>query len=125
MFSPGLRISIIDVCVLIAGVIGAVVVGFQVFWAGAVIGFVVGHFFLFCNVFRISRKPELIWAAVFILLSGSTMLNEWPAWIVTFSMSFVVALVLIFLETKKPSYHGIGWKHFNPNLQEWWERRFS
>jgi len=30
---------------------------------------VLGHFFLFCNVFRISRKLELVWGIIFILVS--------------------------------------------------------
>jgi len=28
--------------------------------------YVLGHFFLFCNVYRISRTLELVWSAVFI-----------------------------------------------------------
>jgi hypothetical protein len=32
---------------------------------GFAVAFVVGHFFLFCNVFRIGCKHELIWAALF------------------------------------------------------------
>ena len=66
------------------------------------IAFVVGHFFLFCNVFRIERKPELIWAAVFTVLTASTVLTQMPGWIVTFTSSFLVAVVLIYRETKKP-----------------------
>jgi hypothetical protein len=34
---------------------------------GLAVAFVVGHFFLFCNVFRIGRKYELVWAALFAL----------------------------------------------------------
>lgn len=121
-FKPGSRLSLFDVVVLIAGMIGAFVVGTQVWWAGLVIGFVVGHFFLFCNVFRIARKPELIWAAVFTVLTGSTVLTGMPGWIATFALSFFVAVVLIYLETKKPHYHGIGWQRINPGLREWWEK---
>ena len=119
-FKPGFRISLFDVVMLIAGMIGAVVAGSQVWWAGLVIGFVVGHFFLFCNVFRIARKPELIWAAVFVVLTSSTVLTQMPGWTVTFILSFLVAVVLIYLETKKPHYHGIGWQRINPGLREWW-----
>lgn len=122
-FNPGFRLSLFDVVVLIAWMIGAFVVGSQVWWAGLVIAFVVGHFFLFCNVFRIARKPELIWAAVFTVLTGSTVLTQKPSWIVTFTMSFLVAVVLIYRETKKPHYHGIGWQRVNPGLREWWEKQ--
>ena len=82
-FSPGFRLSFFDVVILFAGLIGAIVLGVQIWWAGMIIGFVVLHFFLFCNVFRISRPPELVWAAVFIVLSGFTILTEYPGWIAT------------------------------------------
>ena len=119
-FIPGCRISSFDVGVLIAGAIGALIVGSQSWWAGTVISFVVGHFFLFCNVFRIGRKPELIWAAVFVSLAGTTIITGKPEWMFTFVVSFLFASVLIYLETKKPSYHGIGWSWINPRLLEWW-----
>jgi hypothetical protein len=122
-FTPGFRLSLFDVVVLIAGMIGAFILGAQVWWLGVVIGFVVGHFFLFCNVFRIARKPELIWAAVFTILTGSTVVIGKLGWIVTFTLSFLVAVVLIYLETKKPHYHGIGWQKINPGLREWWENQ--
>jgi hypothetical protein len=31
---------------------------------------VVGHFFLFCNVFKVPRKLELLWAGVFLINTG-------------------------------------------------------
>ncbi|CAK0748261.1 hypothetical protein CCP3SC1_1760005 [Gammaproteobacteria bacterium] len=42
--------------------------GSYVWWAGLLIGLVLGHFFLFCNVFRVTRQTELIWAGAFITL---------------------------------------------------------
>jgi hypothetical protein len=120
-FNPGFRVSVFDVLVLIAGIIGSVVVGAQLWWAGMVIAFVVGHFFLFCNVFRIARKAELIWAALFVVLSVSTVLYDQPGWTVSFAGSLLVAGVLIAHEMKKPSYHGIFWQRINPELLEWWE----
>lgn len=123
MFSPGFRISLLDALVLIAGICGAFIAGFYVWWAGMVIAFVVGHFFLFCNVFRIARKPELIWAAVFIILVGSTVLTDMPGWTITFTTSFILAVVLIHRETRKLSYHGVLWAKLNPGLREWWEKQ--
>ncbi len=123
MFAPGFRISLLDAAVLIGGIIAAFIASAYAWWAGMVIGFVVGHFFLFCNVFRIARKPELIWAAVFIVLIGATVQTGWPGWTVAFSMSFIVAVLLIYLEMQKPSYHGIFWTKFNPGLREWWEKQ--
>ncbi len=33
-------------------------------------GMVVAHFFLFCNVFKVPRKLELLWAVLFLINSG-------------------------------------------------------
>lgn len=84
-------------------------------------GWVVVHFFLFCNVFRISRRPELIWAAAFTLLAASTFFTGIPGWNLTVACSLLFTVVLITRETRKPYYHGIAWSKLNPNLRTWWE----
>lgn len=89
------------------------------------IAFVVAHFFLFCNVFRISRPLELVWAAVFVALAGSTVVNEMPGWMVTIMGSLIVTVVVIAIEMCRPSYHGIAWQRMNPRLQQWWETRVA
>jgi hypothetical protein len=122
-FKPGFRISATDTFVLVAGVVGSVL-GAQVeWWMGLVIGFVVGHFFLFCNVFRVARPLELSWAALFVALAGSTITMEAPGWQVTFATSLVATLLVIVVQMHKPSYHGAGWQLINPELPQWWERR--
>jgi hypothetical protein len=85
-----------------------------------VAGTAVGHFFLFCNVFRMSRPPELLWAFTFTVLSGATLRTGGPGWLATVTVSVALAVVLIGLETRKPRYHGVGWKKLNPRLPDWW-----
>lgn len=115
----GLRLSLTDVVVLIAGgLIG--IVGFP-FTEGLslFVPFVVLHFFLFCNVFRIRRVPELIWAAVFLL--------NCTAWIATGNLNLAaicgaqlpVTLLLIGYELRQPTYHGICAQRINPRLDEY------
>ncbi|WP_156346572.1 hypothetical protein [Verrucomicrobium spinosum] len=61
-FAPGFRFSWTDALVLI---LGAGLTGWLASFAGELAllaAWVIGHFFLFCNVFRIGRKPELVWA---------------------------------------------------------------
>lgn len=120
-FSPGFRLSLFDVLILVVGLIGAVVLGLQIWWAGMIVGFVVLHFFLFCNVFRISRPPELIWAMAFVGLAGSTIATEVPGWIATVAIALLLSSVLIWRETKREDYHGICWKRWNPKLPDWWK----
>lgn len=117
-FAPGFRLSMLDVVVLLAGSVGAVVLGG---WLGFVVGFVVGHFFLFCNVVRMARPLELAWAAVFVVLAGATAATEHPGWLATASVSLLVTLAVVMVEVRKPSYHGVGWRRINPGLPAWWE----
>jgi len=109
--------------ILLGGVCGTVILWETRWYAGAMVGFSVGHFFLFCNVFRIERKPELIWAAVFVMLGVLTVFTGFPGWAVTFGGSAMLSAVLIGLEMRKPGYHGVGWRVANPGLKEWWEAR--
>ena len=124
-FKPGFRLSVLDVLVLIAGAVGSWLLGAETWWAGALVAFVVGHFFLFCNVFRIARMPELIWAGAFVLLSSATILGGFPGWPVTFGTSLLLTCVLIAREMRKPSYHGIAWQRVNPDLRKWWDSAMS
>jgi O-antigen ligase len=88
---------------------------------GIAMGFVVAHFFLFCNVLRMSRALELMWAGLFIVLAGFTILTGSPTWVVTLAVSFVATVILAIVEMRKPSYHGVFWKRINPGLPNWWQ----
>lgn len=88
-----------------------------------IIAFVVGHFFLFCNVFRIVRRSELFWAGAFVIMTGGTLMTEIPGWPITIAASLFLTAGLIVLEMTQPHYHGIFWKRVNPSLREWWEKQ--
>ena len=121
VFAPGFRLSLLDVAVLLLGSIAVVALGNMTWWWGFVVGFVLAHFLLFCNVFRIARSLELVWAGVFTALAGGTIAAEKPGWIITAAASFAVTIIVVVLEMRKPSYHGIGWSRINPKLPSWWE----
>lgn len=62
----GMRFSRTDAAALVAGA-GATVA----LWGASrdfalLVPVTPGLFFLFCNVFRVARKPELLWACVFL-----------------------------------------------------------
>jgi hypothetical protein len=120
-FRPGVRLSQLD-CVVLAIAAVAAVGAWQIqWWLGFVFGYVTGHFFLFCNIVRMSRAMELAWAGVFVALAGSTIVAESPGWSLTVLVSLVTTLVLVIIEMRRPSYHGIAWQQINPNLKGWWE----
>ena len=69
--------------------------------------------------------PELLWAAVFVLLCAGTLLFQFPGWIATLSASLVLTLFLVTREMRRPCYHGVAWQRVNPSLPSWWKSRTS
>jgi hypothetical protein len=120
-FTPGFRLSMLDVIILSVGMTAAFTLATVAWWWGFVVGFVLGHFFLFCNVVRMSRPLELAWAAVFVVLAAATVALDTPGWKVTVSVSLVATVVVVVAQMRKPSYHGLGWQWINPELPNWWE----
>ena len=121
IFDPGFRIDRIDVLVLVAGAFATVVLAGVEWWMGLVVGFAVGHFFLFCNVFRVGKPLELAWSAIFVVLSAGTIAAGQPGWPVTIAVTVAATLIVIVAQMRMPSYHGIAWQRLNPNLRAWWE----
>ncbi len=123
-FRPGFRFARLDAVALVVIGGAAIAVAFRWPLAGAVAGFVLGHFFLFCNVFRIRRVPELIWAGGFLVMAGHAMISDRPDWYwpQAFLLSLVMAAGLIGREMRHPGYHGVWWRTLNPDLREWWEK---
>ena len=120
-FAPGFRLSVRDVIVIVIGIAAASYL-FRVepWWSFAVL-FVVAHFFLFCNVVRMARPLELVWAATFLALASATLLTEAPGWPLTTAVSLVVTVVIVVVQMRKASYHGLGWQRINPGLRGWWD----
>lgn len=51
----------------VAGIVGALSLWSTAWWLGFIVAFVVGHFFVFCNIFRVARPLELAWSGVFVV----------------------------------------------------------
>ena len=124
-FSPGFRVSPMDLGVLALGMVGAAVAASVDLSWGFVFGLPVVHFFLFCNVFRVSRSLELLWTGLFLVLAGSTVIWGAPGWLATVIVSAVATAAVVITEMRKPSYHGVGWQRINPHLREWWSANRS
>ena len=120
-FQPGFRFSAIDFVVLVAVAVVSVILWQQLMWVGFVVAFVIGHFFLFCNVFRLSRPLELGWSALFVAVAAGTVVADIPGWPFAITSSLLTTGIVIAIEVRKPSYHGICWQHINPGLRKWWE----
>jgi hypothetical protein len=120
LFAPGFRLSIVDLIILVIGAVAALALFRMVWWWGFAVGFALGHFFLFCNVVRMARPLELAWSSVFVVLAAATVALDAPGWLVTTGVSLLVTVVVVLVEVRKPSYHGVGWRRINPGLPAWW-----
>ena len=125
MFDPGFRLSLIDILVLLSGAGGAWVLYPHNPNLSIGVAFVVAHFFLFCNIIRMSRIPELIWAFSFIMLSWLSLQFEFLAWNNVLYFSVLITLVLILREIRRPCYHGVLWRRLNPQLPDWFSENLS
>jgi hypothetical protein len=121
----GFRCSILDVIVLAL----AATMSFWLFRAGIeawwIVPVVTLHFFLFCNVFLVWRRWELLWAGYFVAIVGWRFsLGDWtflPAlWYV-----LPATLVVILLQMRSPFYHGIMARRINPRLEEFLNNQLS
>lgn len=121
-FQPGFRFSAFDAIILVAGGCATAYVMTIDRWAGIAIAFVTLHFFLFCNVLRMSRPLELAWAFLFATMAIATISFDLLSWPTVFAVSLASTLVLAAIEIRRLSYHGVGWRSLNPGLPEWWQR---
>src|SRR5687768_7082849 len=120
-FQPGFRLSALDVVVLVVGGVASAYAMTVDRWFGIAIAFVVLHFFLFCNVLRMSRRLELIWAGIFAALAIAAISFDLLSWPAVFAISGAVTVIVAVIEARRPSYHGVGWQRVNPRLPEWWQ----
>lgn len=118
-FEPGFRISVLDSIVLATGALATELSMPSPF--AFLIAYVVVHFFLFCNVFRIARNYELSWSAVFLALAVASLGYEIVPRSVALGTSLLTTILVIGLEMRKPSYHGVLWQRINPSLKLWCE----
>jgi hypothetical protein len=103
----GFRFSLAD-AVVMAAFAGAAFylwrLGNPLWWMLAITA---GHFFLFCNVFRMARRRELIWAVVFILNIGAWAWSVNLTWIRVLLCQLPITAGLVIGEMREPGYHGV------------------
>ena len=68
---------------------------------------VLTHFFLFCNVFLVWRKYELIWAFLFVLNTGIHIILGELDWLSPLVFQLPVTITIILLQIRSPHYRGI------------------
>jgi len=124
-YKPGFRFSVTDAC--------AIAVCALVTWllrnqdSLITFAFAVGmaHFFLFCNVFRVRQKFELIWAFLFVCNVIVWVTLDRFNWTRVLATQTPLTALLIALEILSPQYHGIGWRLINEKNVKPWEENSS
>jgi hypothetical protein len=115
----GARFSALDTIVLVAAGIGIALARDLPIVPGAM-GIVVGHFLLFCNVVRMRRALELIWAIAFlgVALGLPLLFREFRAEATLLAIAPLTA-VLVAIEVRSARYHGLLARRLNPRLGTW------
>lgn len=113
---PGIRFSLMDAVVLLAGAGVATVASRYSREFAILAATVVVHFFLFCNVFRIARLPELVWASLFVACVAAQALLELP-WLPVAGVIAFATVSIVWREMRQPTYHGVFWSRVRPRAR--------
>lgn len=115
----GFRISIVDIVVLCLATAGTIYLWPINYLVAALIPIIVGHFFLFCNVFRVRSKYEFIWAGIFLVNTTGMVvyLGDKFSWLFVLIIQIPLTIFFIVLEMKSSRYHGVAWAKINPGWQ--------
>lgn len=124
-FKPGLLFNFRDILLLVAGVAIALSLFPQASRMSLVTAMIIGHIFVFSNVFRISHSREFIWSGCFVLIGSVTIISGSAGWLYTIIMMLLICIFAVGINMQKPSYHGVFWRRVNPQLEHWWTQEFN
>lgn len=110
----GFRFSAMD-----AVVIAATVPATWALWAaigemGFLLPVVLGHFFLFCNIFRVPRQAELAWGGLFTVNVCLLFYFDLFLWWRAILFQSPATLLVITIAMLRRDYHGLGWSKIRP-----------
>ena len=111
---PGFRFWPQDAAVIAIGTLATVWLWEQVGSVSLLLPGVLLHFFLFCNVFRVRTRFELIWAVSFVLNAAAWQIADELSWQRLLGSQLVITVLVIGAELRSPSYHGIGHRWIRP-----------
>ena len=109
----GMRFSVVDALAIVVAAVGTALLWPLSPELAILVPFTLGHFFLFCNVFRVRRLPELVWAGVFLLNAGAWLLNGSFSWLGVCAVQLPLTAFLLWRETRMPWYHGVMCRRWN------------
>lgn len=104
----GFRLSWTDIAIIVACLIATVILYPSIGPLVLVGPITLGHFCLFCNVFRIRRAYELIWAVAFVFNFGMWSFFADISWYRILAVQTPLTVLLIGCEFFSSRYHGVG-----------------
>lgn len=114
----GFRLSVFDGVILTLGTLLTIWLCSESFPLWWIVPMVTGHFFLFCNVFLVWQRWELMWAGAFVLnVAAHLALVDAQGWSVLLCQSPVTIWVIL-RQIRSPWYHGIFAERLNPRLPD-------
>jgi len=119
----GFRLSSVDIAVILALVPATWMLLQMVGILAWGVPIVFGHFFLFCNVVRIQRWKELVWAGVFLVNAGAWAIGDDFWWAGVLYAQTPVTILLVWSDMRNPRYHGVFARRINPKLEDYLEGR--
>jgi hypothetical protein len=119
-FRPGFRFAATDAVVLLVAAAAAAMAWRIEPAIGIAVLMPVAMFFVFCNVVRMVRRLELVWAFAYAAACVGRIQWGWPAWPWIVGGSLGLAMILVGLQLRRVDYHGIAWQRVNPSLPAWW-----
>jgi hypothetical protein len=111
----GFRFSAVDAGVIAVGAAATWMLRDALREMALLPGVVLLHFFLFCNVFRVRRSYELVWAATFIVNLLAWQIAGAMSWGRVLAVQLPITLLAIAAEMRSRRYHGVAWRWINPS----------
>jgi hypothetical protein len=108
------------IAVIMAAVLGLWRMGNPLWW---ILVISAGHFFLFCNVFRIVRRRELIWAGLFVVNVGIWIWTDRLTWPCVLLCQLPITTGFVIADMREPGYHGVLANRLNRQLNDYLEGR--
>jgi hypothetical protein len=96
--------------------------GSSLWWSVAIVAV---HFFLFCNIFRMTRRRELIWVAIFVVNVGFWILLGQLNWFNVLACQLPLTTGVIAWEVRAARYHGVFADRLNGRLADYIDGRVS
>lgn len=107
--APGFRFSRTDAAAIVITALATLLLWRPLQELALLFPIVLGHFFLFCNVFRVCRASELTWAGLFVVNFVAWSLSGQFDWWHVLLVQTPITIPFLVLEILSPRYHGVGY----------------